>query len=275
MRINKALRAAVGAVALAVAVTACGGGSDKSASENAASGKLTIGIKFDQPGMGLQNSDGSYSGFDVDVAKYVAEKLGVQADGIKFVEAPTPNRETLIQNGQVDYIVGTYSINDKRKEKVDFAGPYFVTGQQLLVRADNTTINGKDDIKGKTVCSAKGSTPAQNIENNFKDTQLQTYDTYSLCLEGLKSGAVDAMTTDGTILAGFAAQQPGVFKVVGEPFTTEKYGIGVKKGDTEIRGKINDAITEMITSGAWKAAIEKNFAGAGFQVPTPPTVDRY
>lgn len=126
MRINRALRIGVGALAvsLAAALTAgCGGGEKKSALENAADGKLTIGIKFDQPGVGIRNRDGSYSGFDVEVAKYVAGKLGVQPEGITFKEAPTPQRETLIENGQVDFIVATYSITDARKEKVDFAAP--------------------------------------------------------------------------------------------------------------------------------------------------------
>ncbi|WP_280247779.1 glutamate ABC transporter substrate-binding protein [Nocardia abscessus] len=277
MRINRALRIGVGAVALTLAATAtaCGGGDDKSALDHAKDGKLTVGIKFDQPGLGLRNKDGSYSGFDVEVAKYVAGKLGVQPDQITFKEAPSPQRETLIENGQVDYIVATYSINDKRKEKIDFAGPYYVAGQSLLVRADNTDINGPDNLKGKKVCSVKGSTPAQNIEKNFPDTQLQTNDTYSLCLEGLRAGSWDAVTTDDIILAGYAAQSSGAFKVVGKPFTTENYGIGSKKGDKELRDKINDAIEAMIADGSWKKAFDSTVGASGYQAPQPPTVNRY
>ncbi|MFG3615042.1 glutamate ABC transporter substrate-binding protein [Nocardia sp. NPDC047654] len=278
MRINRALRIGVGAIALTLAAataTACGGGDDKSALDNAKDGKLTIGIKFDQPGLGLRNKDGSYSGFDVEVAKYVAGKLGVQPDQITFKEAPSPQRETLIENGQVDYIVATYSINDKRKDKVDFAGPYYIAGQALLVRADNADINGPDNLKGKKVCSVKGSTPAQNIEKNFPDTQLQTNDTYSLCLEGLRAGSWDAVTTDDIILAGYAAQSSGAFKVVGKPFTTENYGIGLKKGDKELRDKINDAIEAMIADGSWKKAFDSTVGASGYQAPQPPTVNRY
>ncbi|MBF6335832.1 glutamate ABC transporter substrate-binding protein [Nocardia abscessus] len=278
MRINRALRIGVGAIALTLAAataTACGGGDDKSALDHAKDGKLTVGIKFDQPGLGLRNKDGSYSGFDVEVAKYIAGKLGVQPDQITFKEAPSPQRETLIENGQVDYIVATYSINDKRKEKIDFAGPYYVAGQSLLVRADNTDINGPDNLKGKKVCSVKGSTPAQNIEKNFPDTQLQTNDTYSLCLEGLRAGSWDAVTTDDIILAGYAAQSSGAFKVVGKPFTTENYGIGSKKGDKELRDKINDAIEAMIADGSWKKAFDSTVGASGYQAPQPPTVNRY
>lgn len=279
MRINRALRLGVGAIALALAAATtagCGSGDDKTTLDHAKEGKLTIGIKFDQPGLGQRNTDGTYSGFDVEVARFVAAKLGVQPDGITFKEAPSAQRETLIENGQVDFIVATYSITDQRKEKVDFAGPYYVAGQSLLVNADNTDITGPETIAGKTVCSVKGSTPAQNIEKNFPDTQLQTYDTYSLCLEGLNSGAVDAMTTDDIILAGYAAQTPGRYKLVGKPFTTENYGIGLKKGDQESRDKINDAIEAMITEGAWDKAFQDSVGrAANYPTPPAPQVDRY
>lgn len=277
MGITRALRVGIGALALAVVAAGCGGGSDKTATQHAAEGALTIGIKFDQPGLSLRQPDGTFSGFDVDVARYVAGKLGVPPDKITFKEAPSAQRETLIQNGQVDFIVGSYSITDQRKQKVDFAGPYFIAGQSLLVRADNTDITGPDSLTGgKRLCSVQGSTPAQYIQKNFADdVQLQQYDTYSLCVEALKSGAVDAVTTDNIILAGYIAQSPGQLKMVGEPFTTEKYGIGVQKGDKESRTKINDAIEAMIADGSWKASLEEHFGDTGFQIPPPPQVDRY
>ncbi|MFC4126708.1 glutamate ABC transporter substrate-binding protein [Nocardia rhizosphaerae] len=277
MRINRAMRVGIGAaaVALAATLTACGGGDEGTALDHAEEGKLTVGIKFDQPGLGLRNTDGTYSGLDVEVAKYVGDKLGVKPEDITFKESPSAQRETLIENGQVDFIVATYSITDSRKEKVDFAGPYYVAGQDLLVRADNTDITGPDSLAGKKVCSVSGSTPAQNIQKNYPQAQLQTYDTYSLCIEALRSGAIDAVTTDNVILAGYAAQSPGTFKLVNETFTTENYGIGVKKGDQETRDQINDALEAMFADGAWQAALEKSFAGTGFAVPEPPAVDRY
>ncbi|WP_069160140.1 glutamate ABC transporter substrate-binding protein [Nocardia altamirensis] len=278
MRINRALRLGVGAVALtltAALATACGGGDSKSALDHAKDGKLTIGIKYDQPGLGLRTKDGSYTGFDVEVAKYVAGKLGVKPEGITWKESPSGQRETLIENGQVDFIAATYSITDSRKQKVDFAGPYYIAGQSFLVRADNTDITGPDSIKGKKVCSVKGSTPAQNIEKNFKDTQLQANDTYSVCLEGLRAGSWDAVTTDDIILAGYASQSTGAFKVVGKPFTTENYGVGLKKGDKELRDKVNTAIEEMISDGSWKKAFDATVGASGYQAPEPPKVNRY
>ncbi|CAM3072983.1 glutamate ABC transporter substrate-binding protein [Skermania piniformis] len=279
MKFNQAIRFGVGIAALSMALTACGGSDsgDGGIAEHIADGKLTIGIKYDQPGLGLRNPDGTFSGFDVEVAKYVAEKLDVPPEGITFKEAPSAQRETLIENGQVDYIVATYSITDARKEKVDFAGPYFVAGQSLLVRQDNTDITGPESLNGgKKLCSVKGSTPAQKIKDNYaKDVQLQEFDTYSACVDALKNGAIDAVTTDDIILAGYAAQSPGQLKVVGKPFSTEKYGIGLKKGDTDARNKINDAIESMISDGSWKAAFEATVGPSGYPLPEPPKVDRY
>ncbi|MBI3216644.1 MAG: glutamate ABC transporter substrate-binding protein [Mycobacterium sp.] len=256
------------AAVLPLSLAACGGGSGGGDSDT-----IVIGTKFDQPGLGLKNPDGTMSGFDVDVATYIAKELGYAPDKIEWKESPSAQRETLIQNDQVKFIVATYSITDSRKEKISFAGPYLITGQSLLVKADNTDITGKDSLaNNKKLCSVSGSTPAQKIKDEFPSVQLQQYDTYSACIEALKNGAIDAVTTDEVILAGYAAQNPGVFKIVGEPFSTEKYGVGLKKDDTELQTKINDALKKMESDGAWKTAFEKNLGPAGIATPTPPPV---
>ncbi len=263
---------ALAAVALTMlTLTACGDDSSSSSTE-----KITIGIKFDQPGMGLKEGTG-YTGFDVDVAKYVAKELGYSADQITFKEAPSVQRETLISAGQVKFIVGTYSITDARKEKVSFAGPYFIAGQSLLVRSDSD-IKTKENLVGKKLCSVNGSTSATKVNELLGNkAQLQTYDTYSKCVAALAAKAVDAVTTDNTILSGFAAQEQyrGKLKVVGEPFSEERYGIGLTKGDTAFCGKVNAALQKMVTDGSWKKALDANIGPSGF-VPTaanPPKPD--
>jgi glutamate transport system substrate-binding protein len=262
--------AAVVTAVLPLTATACGGGSGPTGDT------IVIGTKFDQPGLGLKKPDGTMSGFDVDVAKYVAKELGYSEDQIEWKESPSAQRETLISSDQVAYIVATYSITDARKEKVDFAGPYLITGQSLLVAADDDEITGPESLENnKKLCSVSGSTPAQRIKDKYPGVQLQQYDTYSACIEALKNGAIDAVTTDEVILAGYAAQTPGSFKIVGEPFSEEKYGIGLKKDDSELRTKINDALAKMEAEGAWKAAFEKNLGPAGIPTPAPPTLDRY
>lgn len=270
MRIRWA--AAIAAVALPLTLTACGGGDSGGSAASGDKEKVTIGIKFDQPGLGLKNPDGTYSGFDVDVATYVAEQLGYAPDKIEWKEAVSAQRENLIDNDQVDYVVATYSITDERKKRVDFAGPYLVTGQSLLVQANNNDITGKDSLEGKILCSVKGSTPAQKIKDEFPTVQLQEYPNYSACVEALKTGKVAAVTTDEVILAGYAAQTPGAFKLVGGTFSEENYGIGLKKGDTELLTKINDALKKMESDGAWAKAFEKNLGPAGIKTPEPPAI---
>lgn len=263
----------IGAVAagaaLALTIAACGSGNSGggAGSGGDAGGGMKVGIKFDQPGLGLKQGS-NYTGMDVDVAKYVAKALGTEEGDIQWVQAPSAQREDLISTGQVKFIVATYSITDKRKEKVSFAGPYFVAGQDLLVRADDTSITGPETLNGKKLCSVKGSTSAQNVKDKFaKGVQLQEFATYSECLPALASGGVDALTTDDTILAGFAAQEAnkGKFKVVGKPFSTENYGIGLKKGDTDLCNKITDAIKKMQSDGSLDKAIEANLGPAGYK----------
>ena len=236
--------------------------------------KLTIGTKFDQPGLAMKKPDGTLAGFDVDVATYVARQLGYRPQDIEWKEAPSGQRENLIQNGQVDFIVATYSITDARKQKVAFAGPYLVTGQSLLVRADNTEITGIESLQNhKKLCSVSGSTPAQRIKDRYPSVQLQQYDTYSACLEAVQTGAIDALSTDEVILAGYAAQMPGAFKLVGKPFSVEHYGIGLAKGNNELRKQVNDAIVKMQQTGEWKAAFDRNLGPAGLRAPPPPPLD--
>ena len=238
-------------------------------------GKITVGVKFDQPGLSVKKPDGTLAGFDVEVARYVAAELGYAPERIAWIEAPSGQREMLLRNGQVDYVVATYSITDSRRQKVDFAGPYLLAGQSLLVRADNTDITGTASLqRHKKLCSVSGSTPAQRIKDRYPGVQLQRYDTYSACVEALRNGAIDAVTTDDVILAGYAAQSPGAFKLAGERFSQELYGIGVRKGDDRLRQRINDAIEEMERDGSWRAAFQNNFGAAGFAVPEPPPIER-
>lgn len=257
-------------LAAALALTACSAGEPGGTDEPAGGGGtatagggggdgLTIGIKYDQPGLGLQEGS-EFTGFDVDVAKYVAEKLGYAEEDIEFVESVSAQRETLLENGSVDMIFATYSITDERKERVAFAGPYFVAGQDLLVAADNTDITGPDTLDGKVLCSVEGSTSAERIRDEHSEgVELYPAQTYSECVELLAAGNVDAVTTDDVILAGYAAQEEysGQFKVVGNPFSEERYGVGLPK-DNDVCEDVNNAITEMVEDGTWEELIAKN-----------------
>ncbi|MFF9601681.1 glutamate ABC transporter substrate-binding protein [Streptomyces sp. NPDC014684] len=271
MKLRKVTAASTAVLALAVGATACGGSSD---SGSGGGKKIKIGIKYDQPGLGLKEPDGSFSGFDVDVATYVAKELGYKPNEIQWVETKSADRENALARGDVKFIAATYSITDERKQKVDFAGPYLLAHQDLLVKADSKIAKGTD-LNGKNLCSVTGSTSAQNVQKTIAPkANLKENSTYSECIASLQSGAVDAVTTDDSILAGFAAQDKykGQFKLAGLKLSNENYGIGVKKGDTATEGKINKALEKMVSDGSWQKAVGKNFGPADYKNEQAPKI---
>ncbi|WP_367320434.1 glutamate ABC transporter substrate-binding protein [Streptomyces sp. HUAS ZL42] len=278
MKLRKVTAASAAVIVLALTATACGGDDSKdetgSGSTTNGGGKIKIGIKYDQPGLGLKEPDGSFSGFDVDVATYVAKQLGYEPNQIEFVETKSADRENALSRGDVKFIAATYSITDERKQKVDFAGPYLLAHQDLLVKA-NSDISAGTDLNDKKLCSVTGSTSAQKVKDSIAPkAQLREYSGYSECIAGLQSGAVDAVTTDDSILAGFAAQDKykGQFKLAGLKLSNENYGIGVKKGDTATLNKINDALTKMVSDGSWQKAVDANFGPANYKNEPAPQI---
>ncbi|MET7742014.1 glutamate ABC transporter substrate-binding protein [Streptomyces sp. NPDC005385] len=270
MKLSKVVAASAAVLALTATATACGS-DNKDDSGSSGGGKIKVGIKYDQPGLGLKQPDGSFSGFDVDVATYVAKELGYKPSQIEFVETKSADRENALQRGDVKFIAATYSITDERKAKVDFAGPYLLAHQDLLVKADSDITKGTD-LNGKKLCSVTGSTSAENVKNTIAPkANLRKYSGYSECIAGLQSGAVDAVTTDDSILAGFAAQDKykGQFKLAGLKLSNENYGVGIKKGDSALEKKINAALTKMVGDGAWEAAVKKNFGTSYKNEPAP------
>jgi glutamate transport system substrate-binding protein len=255
------------AAASSLVLAACGGGGDEGSTatepsvaeapefdegttmaEIAEAGTLRVGTKFDQPGFGLENLEGDVEGFDVEVAKIIAGALGIAEDDIEFVQTPSAVREDVIEGDEVDMVVATYTINDTRKERVTFAGPYYLAGQQIMVAEDNDDITGPESLKENPdakVCSVTGSTPAEQIKEYLASPdQLTLFDEYSQCADSLRNGQVDAVTTDNVILLGFVSESDGAFKLVGEQFTEEPYGIGITKGDVAFCEFINDTLQE-------------------------------
>jgi glutamate transport system substrate-binding protein len=283
MRLPLIALAAAGVLAL----TACGGDTTETAvepdtdvtfeagttmAELNEAGSITIGTKFDQPLFGLMGPSGTPEGFDVEIGKIIAAGLGISEDNIEWKEAVSANREPFIENGEVDLVIATYTINDERKQVISFAGPYYMAGQSILVLADNEDITSEDDLVGQPVCSVTGSTPAEMLAEIGAEPVLT--DTYSNCLEPLRTGAVVAVSTDNVILAGLAAQNEGEFKVVGEPFTEEPYGIGLALDDTDFRMWINDTLEASYEDGSYEAAWDAT-AGTVLSFVEPPAPDRY
>jgi glutamate transport system substrate-binding protein len=235
-------------------------------------GRVVIGVKDDQPGLGFKDATtNQFSGFDIEIARLVAAKLGYGADKIDYKTVPSAAREDAISRGEVDYYVGTYTINDNRKQRVGFAGPYFVAGQGLLVRKDDNSITGKDTLKGKKVCSVTGSTPIQRVQQQqlTEPGNIVQFQTYSQCVDQLLNKQVDVLTTDDAILKGYAAQQPDKLKLVGEPFSNEPYGIGLNHDDKALRDKINDILQASFDDGTWQKIYDGTLGKSGSASPVP------
>ncbi|USX48155.1 glutamate ABC transporter substrate-binding protein [Lentzea sp. HUAS12] len=265
------LLATMGAAVLLLASCADGGGSGMAAKVSS-DDRMVIAVSYDQPGLSVRRLDGSYRGFDVDVAKYIANELGVSEQNITWKEAQPGNRETLLTSGEADMVVSTYSITDKRKQIVDFVGPYFVAGQDLLVRMNENRIDGPKSLNSSLrLCSTAGSTSAEYVRDQFaKDVKMVEYAKFSDCVTALLAENVDAVTTDDVLLAGYAAQNPELLRVVGDPFSKEEYGVGLHRDDPGSKAKVQAALQKMIDTGAWRKSLEANIGSSGYKIPDPP-----
>ncbi|MBD8505778.1 glutamate ABC transporter substrate-binding protein [Hoyosella sp. G463] len=289
-------RIVAGAAALMMMLTACGSVSgtdiesrvpvaeDPTFPEDTAmariveDGKFRVGIKFDQPGFGLLRLEGGFTGFDVEIAQFVAAGLGFEPEDIEYYEAPSQRREELIEYNNVDMVVATYTINDRRRERISFAGPYYLAGQQLMVAADDQRITGPEAFRENTdakVCSVTGSTPSQTIQEYLASSdQLVLFDVYSKCADALRTGQVDAVTTDNVILLGLVAKSGGEFRMAGQQFTEEPYGIGIPKGEVAFCEFINEQVRLAYESGAYTEAWEATAGSVeGAQTPELPEPD--
>ncbi len=213
-------------------------------------GEVVIGVKYDVPPFGFENPDtGEVEGFDVDLAKYIAAKLGVEP---VFKEAISDNRIPFLQDGTVDLILSTMTITTDRDAEIDYSRPYFIAQGRILVPEDSD-IAGIEDLAGRSVCTALGSTYESTLKEQAPDADVVTVDAYSDCLAQLQSGQVDAVSTDNIILTGMIIQAGEDFpmKLVGDPLTTEPYGIGLPDGDSELQAFLDQTIEEAFEDGTW------------------------
>ncbi|MCA1726926.1 MAG: glutamate ABC transporter substrate-binding protein [Actinobacteria bacterium] len=272
-------------LALALLGSACGDGGDGNGAspeptesgqefaagttmaELQAAGEVTIGVKFDVPPFGFKNPQtDEVEGFDVEVGKAIADELGVEP---RFVEAISDNRIPFIQDGTVDIVLSTMTITTDRDAEIDFSEPYFIAEGRVLVPGDSD-ITGVEDLGGKTVCTALGSTYEENLKENAPDAELRLVDSYSECLELVQTGAVDAVSTDDVILTGMIIQDD-TLKLVGEGYTTEPYGAGIADGDTEFKEFIDGVIADVKSDGRWEQFYEEwigQHTGEPAEVPT-------
>jgi len=270
--------AALAAVTVLLA-SACLTGCAPSAAENSLvtkadeTGKLIIGTRFSQPGLSERTLDGRFVGFDIDVGEFVAAELGVEPENITWRDVVAAEREEVLLSGAVDMVISAFTIPARGKRKVLFAGPYFVTGQSILVRKDTTDITGPNSLDGKRLCSVTGSTAAEEVKKRYAErVKLVEYPREPDCVTALLADLVDAVTTDEAILAGYVAKHPELLKLVGGQFTVARYGIGLPPHDEDGRRAVNAALQEMIDSGAWREAVQRHFGRTGIRVTNPPPI---
>lgn len=223
-------------------------------------GKIVIGVKYDVPLFGLLDPvSRKVDGFDVAMGKEIARAMGLSENQIEFVEAISANRIPFLQEDKADLVISTMTINADRKQQIEFSRPYYKAGQSLLVLASNNTIKTVDDLNGKPVCSVQGSTSETNVKTKAPQAELLSLPVYSACVQSMKDGRVQAVSTDDIILAGFAASDRSL-KLVGGQFTTELYGIGMKKGKVDLQAFVDDVLTKMLADGRWEA-LYKQYLG--------------
>jgi ABC-type amino acid transport substrate-binding protein len=233
-----------------------------------AKGELTVGVKFDVPPFGFQNPQtNEVEGFDVELGKAVAEKLGVE---FKPIEAISDNRIPFLGDGTADLILSTMTINEERVGQIEFSDPYFIARGRVLVKEDSD-ITGVADLAGKNVCTALGSTYEANLKEQAPEAKLKLVDSYSECLELIQNGAVDAVSTDDVILTGMIIQDD-TLKLVGEELTQEPYGAGIKKGETEMVEFVNGVFKELKDNGKWNELFDTWIGKYTGQQGEPPTI---
>ena len=232
-------------------------------------GEIKIGVKYDVPPFGFQNpQSGEVEGFDVDLGRAIAEKLGVKPN---FIEAISDNRIPFLEDGTVDIVLSTMTINAERDQEIDFSEPYYIAHGRILVPQDSD-IAGVEDLAGKRVCTALGSTYEETLKKQAPKADLRLVDSYSECLELIQNGAVDAVSTDDVILTGMIIQDDSLKLVEAEPLTTEPYGVGIKDGDKQVQDFVNDVIAEYKSNGAWADAYQKWVGQYTDEQQDPPTM---
>ncbi|WP_188187842.1 glutamate ABC transporter substrate-binding protein [Nonomuraea sp. SYSU D8015] len=270
--------AVLASATMALALSACDDAGGSSVVEKIRNnGEVSIGTKWDQPNLSLKDGDGDPEGFDVDVAEYIVKELaGGRKVTITWRESRQANREALLQNGTVDMVVASYSITAARKNYVTFAGPYVVAHQDTMVRADASDITTATDLKHKRICQVPGSNSYKRITESPPDGQLGlparlvAANDYPECVKKLLDGELDAVTTDDMMLAGLSSHDPDQYKLLNDPFTDERYGVGLKKGDEATCEAVNRAVAKMWQDGTAAKLLRKWFGETGLTLPTKP-----
>jgi polar amino acid transport system substrate-binding protein len=230
-------------------------------------GRLIAGVDQNTYLFGYRDAaSGQIVGFDVDVARQVAAAIFGDPNRIQFTAITSAQRIPFIQNGSVDIVVHTMTINCDRLKQVAFSTVYYDAGQRVLV-PKSSPANGIGDLGGKKVCAAAGSTSIANIAHAASHPVPVSVADWTDCLVLLQQGQIDAISTDDTILAGMAAQDPNL-KLVGGRFTDEPYGVAMSRSAPDLVRFVNGVLDGMRADGRW-ASIYTRWLGGPAPAPPP------
>jgi glutamate transport system substrate-binding protein len=231
-------------------------------------GKLIVGEALDAPLLSQQDPSNpdDVQGFDADLAKLLAIYI-LGEPNVEIVPPASETREALLQNGTVDVVFNTYTITEERAEQISFAGPYLESGLAVAVKADDDEIEGIDDLGGKKVIVGANTPAVTAVPEEQPTATLVSFATDPQAMQALKQGRGDAYVQDFTLLASNAASDDSI-KVVGQPFTTESYGIGLAKDDADFKQFVNDWLVKIEDDGTW-AKVWDATLGAAVESDTP------
>jgi polar amino acid transport system substrate-binding protein len=235
-------------------------------------GRLVVGVDQNTYLFGFRNpASGQLEGFDIDVAREIARHIFGDPDRVQFRVVDASQRESFLQSGLVDLVVRTYSITCDRKQKVDFSTVYYYAKQRILA-VKGSGIDSAAALSGKRVCAVSGTTSLSKLFELDPRPTLFSVSAWTDCLVMLQQGQVDAISTDDVVLSGLAAQDPNV-EVVGDSIAAEPYGIGVKKGNSDLVRFVNGVLDQMRADGTWERLYQARLQSLG---PSPgPPAARY
>lgn len=247
---------ALWSVLCTVALSACGTGITLVGQPDGPT--LAIGISTNSPGVGLLH-DGEYSGFDVDVAQYVAQQLGYAKKQIIFVPVTPATANEMLTSRKVDLVVSALSMNEQEREDTQYIGPYLMTQQDLLIRkSDAKTITGPASLQGKHVCTVSGSGAGENITKEASAAIIQERDSYLQCVTSLMVGESDAITADDAVISGLVTTKGKPYLMrVGQPIAQAPHAIRVYPDNVELGNKILTILRKMVQDGSWSKAADR------------------
>jgi polar amino acid transport system substrate-binding protein len=235
--------------------------------------RLIVGVDQDTALFGSRNPNtGQLEGFDIDVAREIARSIFGDPDQIRLRVIDATQRESVLQSGEVDLVVRTYSITCDREDKVAFSTTYFYANQKILA-VKGSGIDSAASLSGKRVCAVSGTTSLSRLFALDPRPAVFGAATWTDCLVMLQQGQVDAISTDDAVLAGFAKQDPNV-EIVGASMAIEPYGIGVKKESGDLVRFVNGVLARMRADGTWERLYNQWLLKDLGPSPGPP-VPRY